>query len=108
MKELIRHILKEESSSPKGDKIQMMIDKFGSLKTILAVGGYYRFTKLYKEKISKEQKIELIVDIVKEYGDDGYYIDVRYYDIFIDIDINFTDSNDYLTEVIRFIKLKNN
>lgn len=100
LQETIRRVLKEESSSPKGDKIQMMIDKFGLLKTILAVGGYYRFTKLYKEKISKEQKIELIVDIVKEYGEDGYYIIVRYYDIFIDIDINFTDSNDYITEVM--------
>lgn len=99
LQESIRRVLKEETSIKK--KLLNTIDKFGLLNTIRIVGGFDKLTRIIgRGSITKEQKIELIVEIVKEYGEDGYYLVVRYYDIFIDIDINFTDSNDYITEVM--------
>jgi hypothetical protein len=82
------------------DKIKSMVDEFGVFNTIKAVGGYTKFKKIYDKNLTKDEKVILIRELVKEYGEDGDYIDVMEYDIFVDIDTNQTDSRDYTTEVI--------
>lgn len=95
----IRRILKEETSIKKN--LLSSTDKIGVFKTSKKVGGLSNlFNIVGTETLTKEQKVNLITDIVKEYGEDGYFIDVSEYDIFVDIDINFTRSRDYTTEVV--------
>jgi hypothetical protein len=99
LQESIRRILKEESSIT--DKLKTMIDKFGVLNTIRAVGNYSKFKKLYGDNITKSEMIELISEIVKRYGEEnGDYIDVRDHDIFVNTRHNNTDYSKYITEVI--------
>jgi hypothetical protein len=98
LQEHIRRILNEETSIEK--KLLNSIDNIGVFKTSKMVGGINRLLSIIgKNKINISQKIELITDIVKEYGEDGYFIDVSEYDIFVDLDTNFTRSRDYITEV---------
>ena len=101
LQESIRKVLKEETSIQK--KLLKSIGKIGVLKSSKMVGGINILLDIIgKDKVTKEQKVQLIRDIVKEYSDDGYYgyIDVSEYDIFIDLDINFTRSKEYTTEVV--------
>ena len=98
LQESIRRIIKEETSLKK--KLLSSIDKIGVFKTSKKVGGLSNlFNIVGTETFTKEQKIVLITDIVKEYGEDEYFIDVSEYDIFVDLDVNFTRSRDYTTEV---------
>jgi hypothetical protein len=98
LQENIRRILKEETSLEK--KLLNSIEKIGVLRTSKMVGGINRLLKIIgKNILNKEQKVNLIINIVEEYGVDGILIEVSEYDIFVDIDINFTESRDYTTEV---------
>jgi len=63
VKELIRHILNEETSIQK--KLLNSIEKIGFLKTSKMVGGLDRlFNILGKEHITKHNKIEIIKEII--------------------------------------------
>jgi hypothetical protein len=96
--ESIKRILKEETSIER--KLLNSIEKIGVLRTSKMVGGINRLLKIIgKNKLNKEQKVNLIIHIVEEYGEDEYFIDVSEYDIFVDLDINFTRTRDYTTEV---------
>jgi hypothetical protein len=98
LQQSIRRILKEETSLER--KLLSSIDKIGVFKTSKKVGGLSNLFNIVGTKtFTKEQKVDLITDIVKEYGEDEYFIDVSEYDIFVDLDINFTRSRDYTTEV---------
>jgi hypothetical protein len=92
--------LNENSVDARFNRIKSMVDEFGVFNTIKAVGSYTKFKKMYGDNLTKDEKIVLIRDFVREYGEDGDYIDVMPYDIFVDIDHNQTDSYDYTTEVI--------
>lgn len=98
--ETINNIESLQEETSRYNKIKSMIDDFGVLNTIKALGSYTRFKKMYGENLTKDEKVVLIRELVKEYGEDGDYIDVMPYDIFVDIDNNQTDSRDYTTEVI--------
>ena len=96
LKESIRIVLKEETSIQK--KLLNSIGRIGILKSSKMVGGLNILLDIIgKDKLTKEQKVQLIIDIVNEYGE--YFIEVSEYDIFVDLDINFTNSKDYTTEV---------
>ena len=63
MKELIKHILKEETSIQK--RLLNRIEKIGFLKTSKMVGGLDRlFNIIGKEHITKDNKIKIIKEII--------------------------------------------
>jgi hypothetical protein len=92
--------LNENSVDTRFNRIKSMVDEFGVFNTIKALGSYTKFKKIYGDNLTKDEKVILIRELVKEYGEDGDYIDVMPYDIFVEIDYNQTDSYDYTTEVI--------
>ena len=71
MKELIRQIIKEESS--KESKVNSVIEKNGIFTTIKMFGGYERFQKLLPNYFSnRDHKVNLINEIVNDEEPDGY------------------------------------
>lgn len=74
MKELIRHIIKEETDQIVGgnsrqDKVKSMIENVGTLNTIKSVGGFNNFKKIMgKDFLTFDDKITLISEIAEEYG----------------------------------------
>jgi len=70
MRDIIRHILKEETNLQK--KVKSMIDELGFLKTATAVGGMSNLLKILGEEyLTKDKKISLISDIAAKYGTRG-------------------------------------
>lgn len=69
MRDLIRQIIKEESSGQ--TKLLQAIQKLGTLKTIKMVGGFKRFESLLPNYfINDERKIDLINELVEEYEEE--------------------------------------
>ena len=74
MKELIRHIIKEETDQVVGgnsrkDKVKSMIENVGTLNAIKSVGGFNNFKKIVgKDFLTFDDKITLISEIAEEYG----------------------------------------
>ena len=74
MKELIRHIIKEETDQVVGgnsrqDKVNSMIENVGMLNAIKSVGGFNNFKKIVgKDFLTFDDKITLISEIAEEYG----------------------------------------
>ena len=64
MKKLIRQIIKEESSIQ--TKLLNAIEKLGISQTIKIVGGYEMFVKLLPDYFDKNNKIELINELVEK------------------------------------------
>lgn len=64
MKKLIKQILKEESSIQ--TKLLNAIEKLGIQQTIKMVGGYEMFVKLLPDYFDKNNKIELINELVEK------------------------------------------
>jgi hypothetical protein len=88
MKELIRHILKEENRL---SKITKMIDNIGLLQTIKSLGGYNNFIKLIPDYFeSKSNKIKLIREITLKDEDEI----IRFHEI----SINEEDLEIYIEE----------
>ena len=88
MKELIRHILKEENRL---SKITKMIDNVGLLQTIKSLGGYNNFIKLIPDYFeSKSNKIKLIREITLKEEDEI----IRFHEI----SINEEDLELYIEE----------
>ena len=84
MKELIRHILKEETSLQK--RVKNMIEDLGYINTIKAVAGYNNIVKILgNDFFTKERKIELIGDIAYQFGTRG---ELYLYEYDLDIMIN--------------------
>jgi len=90
MKELIRHILKEENRL---SKITKMIDNVGLLQAIISLGGYDNFIKLIPDYFkNKSNKIKLIQELVIKEGDEDEII------YFHEISINEEDLELYIEE----------
>jgi hypothetical protein len=88
MKELIRHILKEENRL---SKITKMIDNIGLSQTIKSLGGYNNFIKLIPDYFeSKSNKIKLIREIALKEEDEI----IRFHEI----SINEEDLEIYIEE----------
>ena len=74
MKELIRHIIKEETYQVVGgnsrqDKVNSMIENVGMLNAIKSVGWFNNFKKIVgKDFLTFDDKITLISEIAEEYG----------------------------------------
>lgn len=75
MKELIKHIIKEETDQVVGgnsrqDKVKSMIENVGILNTIKSIGGFDSFKRYVgKDFLTFDNKITLISEIAEEYGD---------------------------------------
>ena len=65
MKKLIRQIIKEESATQ--TKLLKAIEKLGILQTIKMVGGYEMFDKFLPDYFDKNNKIELINELVEKH-----------------------------------------
>ncbi len=99
MKELIRHIIKEETDQVVGensrqDKIRSMIEDIGILNTIKSVGGFDNFKRYVgKDFLTFDNKITLISEIAEEYGDrNGNLIFVDYnLDIILEKEETYAD-----------------
>lgn len=65
MKKLIKQIIKEESATQ--TKLLKAIEKFGILQTIKMVGGYNMFVKFLPDYFDKNNKIELINELVEKH-----------------------------------------
>lgn len=71
MKELIKKILKEESSME--SKINRVIEKNGIYQAINMFGGYDKFERIFPDYFSnRDHKVNLINEIVENNGDGGY------------------------------------
>ena len=71
MKELIKKILKEESSME--SKINRVIEKNGIYQAIKMFGGYDKFERIFPDYFSdRDHKVNLINEIVENNGDGGY------------------------------------
>jgi hypothetical protein len=69
MRDLIKQIIKEESSGQ--TKLLQAIQKLGTLKTIKMVGGFKTFESLLPNYfINDERKIDLINELVEEYEEE--------------------------------------
>lgn len=94
MKELIRHILKEETSIQR--KLKDSIEDIGIYKTSKKVGGMKNLLKIIGDKFfTRNKKIEIIKELVEHYYSDGY-IDLWMVDIVI-------NSNEKYLEVIEIL-----
>lgn len=69
MRDLIKQIIKEESSGQ--TKLLQAIQKLGTLETIKMVGGFKTFESLLPNYfINDERKIDLINELVEEYEEE--------------------------------------
>ena len=102
MKELIKKILKEESSME--SKINRVIEQNGIYRAIKMFGGYDKFERIFPDYFSdRDHKVDLINDIVNNNEPDGY---IYFYEIYgMDIKIweeageNGHTLEDYMTHV---------
>lgn len=92
MKELIRHILKEETSIQK--KLSNSIDDIGILKTARKVAGLQNLMKILEDKFRTRQfRIQTINEIVSDYlfREEQAWM--------IEQDIVIVDNNEYFTRI---------
>lgn len=92
MKELIRHILKEETSIQK--KLLNSIDDIGILKTARKVAGLQNLMKILEDKFRTRQiRIQTINEIVSDYlfrEEEAWMVEQ---------DIVIVDNNEYFTRI---------
>ena len=90
MKELIRHILKEETSAQR--RLKSMMQNIGIVKTSNAVGGFYNLVKILGDDyFTKDKVVKMIGEISSEFGEDGK---IYLYDYEIDISLGRDVYND--------------
>jgi len=90
VKELIRHILKEETSAQR--RVKSMMQNFGIVKTSSAVGGFYNLVKILGDDyFTKDKVVKMIGEISSEFGEDGK---IYLYDYEIDISLGRDVYND--------------
>lgn len=91
MRDLIKQIIKEESSSQ--NRLLLTIQTLGILKTIKMVGGLDTFDKVLPDYfITKERKIKLINELVEKYKEENGEL-IWFRDIGGD-EINYSESED--------------
>lgn len=106
MKELIRHILKEETSVQK--KVKSMIDKLDYVKTSKVVGGFSNLKKILGDDyFTKTRKIDLIKEVASEFGDTRGILRLSDFDVEITIGVKEFDDGSYQEKLIRYVESDN-
>jgi hypothetical protein len=83
VKELIKYIIKEETSAQR--RVKSMIDDLGYVNTIKFVGGFNNLKRILgNDYFNKNKKIEIIADIAGEYGIRG---EIHFSDFDIDVSL---------------------
>jgi len=78
MKELIRHILKEETSLQR--KLLNKVEEFGFVKASTFVGGVRNLVKILGEDLlTEEMMINFFKDFFDDYYEDEYILDKPYF-----------------------------
>ena len=91
MKELIKQIIKEESSAQ--SKLLKAIERLGTLQTIKMVGGFKAFENILPDYfIPVERKISLINELVEEYEEE--YGDFIFFENINTEEIRYSETED--------------
>jgi hypothetical protein len=101
MKDIIRHILKEEKIN---QKVQRLIEDGGILDAIEIVGGMDVFISIMgNDYFTKERKIDVIKDIASEYGDNRGILFLSDFDIEVNIGREEFNDGSYEETFIRYV-----